>query len=178
MPVPDPDGDAELPLPPRPAADVLVPPLRPAELRRELQRLEDERDGALRQLGGQVVEMAEQGALSPARLADGAAAVRSRQAQIDALSGALGGKTESPRARTRRATLLAALVAVAILGAVAGAWIERRHADTATATPPLVPSAVTETVTTTTTIRVAPPATRVRNAVRSVRGGRAVARRR
>jgi hypothetical protein len=177
--VPDPDdsgADAELPLPPRPPAEVLVPPLRPSELRGELRRLEGERDSALRHLGGEVVEMARQGALSPARLADGAAAVRSRQDQIDALTSALGGKTESPQGGTRRATLLAALLAVAILGGVAGAWIERRHDDTATATPPIVPTVLTETVTTTAPATAV--ATRVQSAVPSVRGGRAAARRR
>ena len=86
-----PAGD-ELPLPPRPAAEVLVPPLPAAELRREWQRLEAERESAQHALGGQVVEMAGEGALSPALLADGAAAVRSRQDQMDAITAALGGK--------------------------------------------------------------------------------------
>ena len=93
----EPPADDELPLPPRPAAEVLVPPLPAAELRREWQRLEGERESAQHELGGQVVEMAGQGALSPALLADGAAAVRSRQDQIDAITAALGGKAPAAR---------------------------------------------------------------------------------
>jgi hypothetical protein len=93
MPDPDePRADGALPLPPRPAADVIVPPMRPSGLRRELRRLEEERELALRELGGLVVEMQRQGALAPALLADRAAAVRSLQDQIDAIAGALDGK--------------------------------------------------------------------------------------
>jgi hypothetical protein len=90
----DPDeagADATLPLPPRPAAGVLVPRLRPTELRRELRRLEAARESALRELGGLVVEMSRQGALAPALLADRAASVNSLQRQIEALSAALDG---------------------------------------------------------------------------------------
>ena len=86
-----PAADA-LPLPPRPAADVLVPPLRPAQLRRELQRLEAERESALRELGGLVVEMSRQGELLPGLLADRAAGVLSLQHQIDAIAAALDGE--------------------------------------------------------------------------------------
>jgi hypothetical protein len=143
----EPGADGELPLPPRPAAGVLVPPLPAAELRRELQRLQAERESAQRELGGQVVEMARQGALNPALLADGAASVRSRQDQIDAITEALGGKAPSgpPASGTRRATLLAALIAVGIAGAVAGAFIERRH-DDAGAAPVTAFSVITQTL--------------------------------
>ena len=93
MPDPDePGADGALPLPPRPVADVLVPTMRPAGLRRELRRLESERESALRELGGLVVEMARQGALRPALLADRAARVISLQRQIEAVSAALDGK--------------------------------------------------------------------------------------
>jgi hypothetical protein len=182
--MPDPDEPAaedELPMPPRPAAEVLVPPLRPPELRQELQRLEDERERALQEIGGLVVDMAGQGALSPALLADRAAGVRSRQDQIDAITTALGGKRLPPRTPTRRATVLAALLAVGVLGAVAGAWIERRHDDTA-AVPVATPAVVTQTVVTTapaatvTVPVVTPSAKRAPALERSARGGRAVVR--
>jgi hypothetical protein len=88
----EPAAEGALPLPPRPAADVLVPPLRPAQLRRELQRLEGERELALRELGGLVVEMSRQGELFPALLADRAAGVLSLQRQIDVISAALDEK--------------------------------------------------------------------------------------
>ena len=88
----EPAVDGALPLPSRPAADVLVPPLRPAELRRELRRLEAERESALRELGGLVVEMSRQGELLPGLLADRAAGVLSLQRQIDAISAALDAK--------------------------------------------------------------------------------------
>jgi hypothetical protein len=92
MPDPDQSGaDGALPLPPRPAADVLVPAMRPAAMRRELRRLESERESALRELGGLVVEMSRRGALAPALLADRAAGVMSLQRQIEAVSAALGG---------------------------------------------------------------------------------------
>lgn len=90
----DPDetgADDVLPLPPRPVADVLVPTMRPAAMRRELRRLESERESALRELGGLVVEMSRQGALASALLADRAAGVISLQRQIEAVSGALDG---------------------------------------------------------------------------------------
>ena len=180
----EPRADGELPLPPRPAAEVLVPPLPASELRREWQRLEAERESAQHALGGQVVEMAREGAYSPAVLADGAATVRSRQDQIDALTAALGGKEPSrpPASGTRRATVLAALIAVGIAGAVAGAFIERRHDDT-TAAPVTAYSVVTETleakppaVVTVTAPR--PVTTRVKVVPVRARGGHAVARRR
>jgi hypothetical protein len=178
----EPPADGELPLPPRPAAEVLVPRLSAAELRRELQRLEAERDSAQRALGGQVVDMARQGALSPALLADGAAAVRSRQDQIDAITAALGGKVPSrpPPSGTRRATLLAALIAVGIAGAVAGAFIERRH-DDASAAPVTAYSVFTETLEakpppTVTVTAPRPVSTRVKAVAVRARGGRAVAR--
>jgi hypothetical protein len=179
----EPRADGELPLPPRPAAEVLVPPLPPAELRRELQRLEAERESAQRELGGQVVDMAASGTLSPALLADGAAAVRSRQDQIDAISAALGGKAPSgpPASGTRRATLLAALIAVGIAGAVAGAWVERRH-DDGSAAPVTAYSVFTETLEakpppTVTVTAPAPATTRVRAVAVAARGGHALARR-
>ena len=101
---------------------------------------EGERERALQlELGGLVAEMARQGALAPALLADGAARVRSRQDQIDAITTALGGSGAgrsgpagiAPRDRAgcparRRASS----------GAVAGAWIERRHDDAAPRPPP------------------------------------------
>jgi hypothetical protein len=179
----EPGADGELPLPPRPAAEVLVPPLPAAELRRELQRLEAERESAQRELGGRVVEMARQGALNPALLADGAASVRSRQDQIDAITAALGGKAPSgpPASGTRRATLLAGLIAVGIAGAVAGAFIERRH-DDAGAAPVTAYSVVTETLEAkpapTVTVTAPRPAPASANAVAlPARGGHAVARR-
>jgi hypothetical protein len=182
----DPDEsrvDGELPLPPRPAAEVLVPPLPAAELRRELQRLEAERESAQRELGGQVVEMARAGALSPALLADGAAAVRSRQDQIDAIRAALGGKAPSgpPASGARRATLLAALLAVGIAGAVAGAFIERRH-DDASAAPVTAYSVFTETLeakpaATVTVTAQSPAPAPVKAVAPPPRGGHAVARR-
>jgi hypothetical protein len=179
----EPRADSELPLPPRPAAEVLVPPLPTAELRRELQRLEAERESAQHALGGQVVDMARQGVLSPALLADGAAAVRSRQDQIDALTAHLGGKVPSRPAAsgTRRATILAALIAVGIAGAVAGAFIERRH-DDSTAAPVTAYSVVTQTLEaqpppTVTVTAPAPAPTRARAVAVRARGGHAVARR-
>jgi hypothetical protein len=182
----DPDesrADGELPLPPRPAAEVLVPPVPAAELRREWQRLEAERESAQHALGGQVVDMARQGALNPALLADGAATVRSRQDQIDAITTALGGKAPGrpPPSGTRRATILAALIAVGIAGAVAGAFIERRH-DDATAAPITAYSVVTQTLEaqpapTVTVTAPAPAPTRVRAVAVRARGGHAVARR-
>jgi len=180
----EPGADGELPLPPRPAAEMLVPPLPEAELRRELLRLEAERDSAQHALGGQVVEMARQGALSPALLADGAATVRSRQDRIDALTTALGGKAPSrpPPSGTRRATTLAALLAVGIAGAVAGAFIERRHDDTSAA-PVTAYSIVTQTLEAspppTVTVTVTRPVTtRARALAPRARGGHAAARRR
>ena len=177
-----PAGD-ELPLPPRPAAEVLVPPLPAAELRREWQRLEAERESAQHALGGQVVEMAGDGALSPALLADGAAAVRSRQDQMDAITAALGGKAPGrpPASGSRRATMLVALIAVGIAGAVAGALIERRH-DDASAAPVTAYSVVTQTLEaqpppTVTVTAPAPPPARVRAVAVRARGGHAVARR-
>jgi hypothetical protein len=89
----EPQADGAPPLPPRPAADVLVPRLRPAQLRRELRRLEAERESALRELGGLVVEMSRRGALVPSLLADRAAGVRSLQRQIDAVAAALDGRS-------------------------------------------------------------------------------------
>ena len=186
MPDPDEPGtDGELPLTPRPAAEVLVPPLRTGELRQELRRLEGERERGLQELGALVVEMARKGVLSPAQLADRAAVVRSRQDQIEALTAAIGGRAEHATAAggSRRAMLLAALIAVAILGAVAGAWIERRHGDT-TAAPLAAPSVVTETVTTTAptlpaavTPVVRAKATHEPAAAARARGGRALVRR-
>ena len=88
----EPPADGALPLPPRPAADVLVPDLRPAQLRRELARLEGEREIALRELGGLVVEMSRQGELLPGLLADRAAGVLSLQHQIEAITAALDGR--------------------------------------------------------------------------------------
>jgi hypothetical protein len=179
----EPRVDGELPLPPRPAAEVLVPPLPAAELRRELQRLEAERASAQHALGGQVVDMAREGALNPAVLADGAAAVRSRQIQIDALTTALGGKAPGPppASGTRRASLLAALIAVGIAGAVAGAFIERRR-DDAGAAPVTAYSVVTETLeakppATVTITAAAPAPARPRAVAVRARGGHAVARR-
>jgi hypothetical protein len=178
----EPGTDGELPLPPRPAAEVLVPRLRAEEqLRRELRRLEAERESGLQELGGLVVDMARNGALSPAKLADRAAALRSRQDQIDAITGELGSRSQTAMATTgsRRAALLAALLAAAILGAVAGAWIERRH-DGARPAPLAAPSVVTETVTMTAPVppAAAPVVRPVTTRVPPARGGRAVARRR
>jgi hypothetical protein len=178
----EPRADGELPLPPRPAGEVVVPPLRPSELRRELRRLQDERERAQLELGGLVAEMARQGALAPALLADGAATVRSRQDQIDAIASALGDKAPiAAGASSRRATVLAALLAVGILGAVAGAWIERRH-DDSSAAPVTALSIVTETVTTAavpaavTSVATTPVTTRSRALARPARGGHAIAR--
>lgn len=175
----EPGADAELPLPPRPAAEVLVPPRSAGELRSELQRLEGEHERGLQELGALVAEMAHRGALAPALLADRAAVLRSRQDQIDALTRALGSKAHSPFAPngTRRATLLTALLAVAVLGAVAGAWIEHRHDDTTTASPP-APVVVTQTIATTVQAAVIRPVTtRSHLLAARARGGRAVARR-
>jgi hypothetical protein len=174
----EPRADGELPLPPRPAGEVVVPPLRPSELRSELRRLQSERDSAQRELGELVADMARQGAL-----ADGAATVRSRQDQIDAITTALGGQEPSAagEAGSRRATILAALLAVGILGAVAGAWIERRH-DEGSAAPATAFSVVTETVTTAavpaaaTSVPATPVTTRSHALARRARGGHAVAR--
>ena len=179
----EPRADGELPLPPRPAGEVVVPPLRPSELRSELRRLQSERDSAQRELGELVADMARQGALAPALLADGAATVRSRQDQIDAITTALGGQEPSAagEAGSRRATILAALLAVGILGAVAGAWIERRH-DEGSAAPVTALSVVTETVTTAavpaaaTSVPATPVTTRSHALARRARGGHAVAR--
>jgi hypothetical protein len=92
MPAPDePGAEGAVPLPPRPLADVLVPQMRPAALRRELRLLASERESALRELGGLVVEMSRQGALAPVLLADRAAVVRSLQHQIEAVAAALEG---------------------------------------------------------------------------------------
>lgn len=88
----EPGAHDALPVAPRPAADVLVPRLRPAQLRRELRRLEGERELSLRELGGLVVEMARQGEILPGLLADRAAGVLLLQQQIDAIAGALGGE--------------------------------------------------------------------------------------
>ena len=178
----EPRADGELPLPPRPAGEVVVPPLRPSELRSELRRLQSERDSAQRELGELVADMARQGALAPALLADGAATVRSRQDQIDAITTALGKEPSAARgAGSRRATILAALLAVGILGAVAGAWIERRH-DEGSAAPVTALSVVTETVTTAavpaaaTSVPATPVTTRSHALARRARGGHAVAR--
>jgi hypothetical protein len=142
-----PEPERALPLPPRPEAGVLAPRLRPGEHRRELRRLEAERETAHRELGELVVEMSRTGALDPAQLADRSAEVRSLELQIATLTTALAGRRASPpSASTRRATILAALLAVAILGAVAGAWIERSRSDPG-AIPVTVPTIVTETVT-------------------------------
>jgi hypothetical protein len=179
----EPRADGELPLPPRPVGEVVVPPLRASELRRELRRLESERESAQLELGGLVAEMARQGALAPALLADGAAMVRSRQDQIDAIASALGdrGPIAAAGASSRRATVLAALLAVGILGAVAGAWIERRHND-GSAAPVTALSIVTETVTTAavpatvTTVAITAGTTRSHVLALRARGGHAIAR--
>jgi hypothetical protein len=163
--------------------EVVAPPLRPSELRRELQRLQHERDSAQRELGGLVAEMARQGALAPALLADGAATVRSLQNQIDAIATALGDAEPSKPAGagTRRATVLAALLAVAVIGAVAGAWIERRHGE-GSAAPVTALSVVTETVTTAavpTSVSSVPTTTvttPLQALLHKARGGHAVAR--
>jgi hypothetical protein len=170
----EPRADGALPMPPRPEADVLLPRLRPAQVRRELQRLASERERAQRELGELVVEMSQAGALDPAVLADHSAAVRSVERQIAVLETALAGKPPAPPpGSTRRATVLAALLAVAVIGALAGAWIERERADPAAA-PVTVPTVVTETV-----IRTVPaPATMTparTTAAASSHGGRAVA---
>lgn len=184
MPAPDePRADGELPLPPRPAGEVVVPPLRPSELRRELHRLQSERESAQLELGAQVADMARQGALAPALLADGAARVRSRQDQIDAITTVLGGTEPNAPGQpgSRRATILAALLAVGILGAVAGAWIERRH-DEGSAAPATALSVVTETVTTAAvpasvaSVPAKAVTTRSRALARPARGGRAIPR--
>jgi hypothetical protein len=84
--------DGSLSVPPRPEAEVLVPRLRPNDLRRELRRLQEERESALRELGGLVVEMARQGRFVVTLVADRAAVVRALQNQIDVLEGVVDGK--------------------------------------------------------------------------------------
>jgi hypothetical protein len=85
----EPGANDALAVPPRPVAYVVVPRMRPVALRRELRRLESERESALRELGGLVVEMSRQGALAPALLADRTAGVESLQRQIEAVAAAL-----------------------------------------------------------------------------------------
>jgi len=176
---PEPERASALPLPPRPEAGVLAPRLRPPEHRRELRRLEAERETAQRALGALVVEMSHTGALDPAQLADRSAELRSLELQIATLTTALAGRRASPHsASTRRATILAALLAVAILGAVAGAWIERSRSEPGAAAV-TVPTIITETVTQTVTQPVAPaPAAAHVTKLSSLapHGGHAVAR--
>ena len=143
----EPAAEDALPLPPRPDAEVLVPRLRPADLRRELLRLGSEHERAQRELGALVVSMSHDGALDPVRLADRSAALRSLEQQIGVLETALGSRARATLpASARRATMLAALLAVAVLGAVAGAWIQRDRSDPAAA-PITVPTVVTQTLT-------------------------------
>ena len=141
----EPPADGELPLPPRPAAEVLVPPLPASELRREWQRLEAERESAQHALGGQVVEMAREGALQPGSCWPTApppcARARIRSTRSRPPSAGRRRAARPPPGRGAR-PMLAALIAVGIAGAVAGAFIERRHDDT-TAAPVTAYSVVT-----------------------------------
>jgi hypothetical protein len=67
----EPAADGAPPLSLRPLAAVHVPDRRPAQLRRELARLDGEREASLRELGALVVEMSRQGELLPDLLATG-----------------------------------------------------------------------------------------------------------
>ena len=84
-----PEG-ALVPAPARPVAEVKPPSMRPRELRRERQRLEQARERALRELGGLVVEMAKRERMRVDLLADRAAIVLGLSDQLGALDDALG----------------------------------------------------------------------------------------
>ncbi len=101
-----PEG-ASIAAPARPVAEVKPPSMRPRELRRERNRLEQTRERALRDLGGLVVEMAKRERMRVDLLADRAAIILGLSDQLGALDDALGplpdesadaGRTETPDA--------------------------------------------------------------------------------